>query len=201
MNRIDPLTDEEIGDALEIMKPSIERLGFLPNSQRIMAHKPELLSGINAMFKAISLQTEQSISPELKYLVGNAASLAAGCMYCVAHTGGIASQAGASEEKIAAIWDFEKSPLFSEAERCALRFAQAAASVPNMVSDEDFVELKEHYTDYQIVEMLSVIAVYGFFNRWNDTLATALEDAPKEFANQTIGSVGWNPGKHEYGRP
>ena len=197
MNRIDPLTDEQIGDALEIMKPSIERLGFLPNSQRIMAHKPELLSGINAMFKAISLQTEQSISSELKYLVGNAASLAAGCMYCVAHTGGIASQAGASENKIAAIWKFEKSPLFTEAERCALRFAQAAASVPNMVSDGDFVELKEHYTDYQVVEILSVISVYGFFNRWNDTLATALEDAPKEFANQTIGDVGWNPGKHE----
>ncbi len=197
MNRIDPLTDEQIGDALEIMQPSIERLGFLPNSQRIMAHKPELLSGINAMFKAISLQTEQSISSELKYLVGNAASLAAGCMYCVAHTGGIASQAGASENKIAAIWKFEKSPLFTEAERCALRFAQAAASVPNMVSDGDFVELKEHYTDYQVVEILSVISVYGFFNRWNDTLATALEDAPKEFANQTIGDVGWNPGKHE----
>ena len=197
MNRIEPLTDEEIGDALEIMKPSIERLGFLPNSQRIMAHKPELLGGINAMFKAISLQTEQSISPELKYLVGNAASLAAGCMYCVAHTGGIASQAGASENKIAAIWEFEKSPLFSEAERCALRFAQSAASVPNMVSDEDFVELKVYYTDYQIVEMLSVIAVYGFFNRWNDSLATTLEDAPKEFANQTISRVGWNPGKHE----
>ena len=197
MNRIDPLTDEQIGDVLEIMKPSIERLGFLPNSQRIMAHKPELLGGINAMFKAISLQTEQSISPELKYLVANAASLAAGCMYCVAHTGGIASHAGATENKIAAIWEFEKSPLFTEAERCALRFAQGAASVPNLVTDADFADLKKHYTDYQVVEMLSVIAMYGFFNRWNDTLATALEDAPKGFANQTIAGVGWDAGKHE----
>ena len=53
MSRIEPLTDEEMGESIDFLKPTIERLGFLPNSQRIMAHKPELLVGINELYKAI----------------------------------------------------------------------------------------------------------------------------------------------------
>ena len=78
----------------------------------------------------------------------------------------------------------------------ALRFAQAASSIPNMVTDEDFDALKEHYTDYQIVELLSIIGLYGFFNRWNDTFATPLEDGPRDFAENAIDNAGWTVGKH-----
>lgn len=196
MTRVKPLTDEEMGDSIGFLKPTIERLGFLPNSQRIMAHKPELLVGINELYKAIMHRTEESVSPGLLYLVGNASSLAAGCMYCVAHSGGAANHSGEEAAKIAAIHEFETSDLFTEAERVALRFAQAASSVPNMVTDEDFAALKEHYTDYQIVELLSIIGLYGFFNRWNDTFATPLEDGPKGFAEKTLGGMGWTAGKH-----
>ncbi|PPR09603.1 MAG: hypothetical protein CFH41_02304 [Alphaproteobacteria bacterium MarineAlpha11_Bin1] len=196
MSRIKPLTDEEMGDSIDFLRPTIEALGFLPNSQRIMARKPELLTGINELYKAIMHNTEKSLSPGLLYLVGNASSLAAGCMYCVAHSGGAASHSGEEAEKVAAIWEFETSDLFSESERVALRFAQAASSIPNMVTDEDFEALKEHYTDYQIVELLSIISLYGFFNRWNDTLATPLEEEPKAFAKATIGAKGWAVGKH-----
>ena len=196
MTRIKPLTDEEIGNSIDYLKPTIERLGFLPNSQRIMARKPELLIGINELYKAIMYRTEESVSPGLLYLVGNASSLAAGCMYCVAHSGGAANHSGEDAAKIAAIWEFETSDLFTEAERVALRFAQAASSIPNMVTDEDFDALKEHYTDYQIVELLSIIGLYGFFNRWNDTFATPLEDGPRDFAENAIGDAGWTVGKH-----
>ena len=196
MTRIKPLTDEEIGNSIDYLKPTIERLGFLPNSQRIMARKPELLIGINELYKAIMHRTEESVSPALLYLVGNASSLAAGCMYCVAHSGGAANHSGEDAAKIAAIWEFETSDLFTEAERVALRFAQAASSIPNMVTDEDFDALKEHYTDYQIVELLSIIGLYGFFNRWNDTFATPLEDGPRDFAENAIGDAGWTVGKH-----
>lgn len=197
MTRITPLTDEEMGESIDFLQPTIERLGFLPNSQRIMAHKPELLFGINELYKAIMHRTDSSLPPGLLYLVGNASSLAAGCMYCVAHSAGAAKHNDIEEEKLAAIWEFETSDLFSEAERSAIRFAQASSSVPNMVTDEDFDELKKHYTEYQIIEMLSIIGLYGFFNRWNDSLATPLEDGPKALAEKAIGKAGWVPGKHE----
>ena len=199
MTRIAPLNDAEMGDSIDFLKPTIERLGFLPNSQRIMAHKPELLIGINELYKAIMHRTEDSVSPGLLYMVGHASSLAAGCMYCVAHSGGAANHSGEDAEKIAAIWEFETSDLFSDAERAALRFAQAASSVPNMVTDADFAELKKHFTDYQIVELVSIIGLYGFFNRWNDTFATPLEDGPKAFAEKALEKTDWTAGKHAAG--
>lgn len=56
--------------------------------------------------------------------------------------------------------------------------------------------LSEHFTDRQVVEIVSVIALFGFLNRWNDTLATTLEDEPVAFAGNTLKSSGWEPGKH-----
>lgn len=199
MSHVTPLNDEEMGDALKFLQPTIKSLGFLPNSQRIMARKPELLEGINSLVKAILHKTDKSVSHGLLFLVGNAASLAAGCMYCVAHSGGAASDQGVEEKKLAAIWDFENSDLFSDAERAAIRFAQASATVPNMATSDDFVEMRKYYTDYQIIEMLSVISMYGFFNRWNDTLATGLEETPESFATKVLSQVGWEGGKHSKG--
>ena len=69
------------------------------------------------------------------------------------------------------------SPLYSAAERAALDLAVAAGAVPNAATDQMFLELRKHWTEEQIVEIVGVIAVFGF-NRWNDTLATPLEDEP-----------------------
>ena len=196
MSRVKPLSDAELGDLTEVFKPSVERLGFVPNSQRVMAYKPELLKAFSALGKAVNTQTEQSIPASLKYMISNASSLAAGCMYCIAHTGGGSARAGVDEEKVAAIWEFETSDKFTEAEKSALRFAQAASAVPNMATDADFADLRKHYTEYQIVEIVAVISMFGFLNRWNDTMATALEEEPIEFAARALKDTGWDGGKH-----
>ena len=196
MSRVRMLNDEELEPYNEIIAPTKKRLGFVPNSQRIMAHKPELVSAYNELGKAVMLQAEQSIPGDLKYMIANASSLAAGCEYCQAHTGGASNLRGVDGEKIAAIFEFETSELFSEAEKSALRFAQSASSVPNMAADEDFEDLRKHFTEYQIVEIVSVVSMFGFLNRWNDTLATPLEDEPIEFAEKHLAGNGWSAGKH-----
>ena len=196
MSRVKLLTDDELTDYNDIIELSVQRLGFLPNSQRVMAHKPELLKAYGELGKAVMNETEGSIPVALKYMIANAASMTAGCMYCIAHTGGATARKGTEEEKAAAIWEFETSDLFSEAERSALRFAQAAAAVPNLATDKDFADLRKHYTEYQIVEIVAVISMFGFLNRWNDTLATALEEEPIEFAEKNLTGAGWTQGKH-----
>jgi alkylhydroperoxidase family enzyme len=103
---------------------------------------------------------------------------------------------GVDEAKIAAIWDFERSPHFDEAERAALRFARDASVVPNAVTTERFAELRRHWDDGEIVEILAVVALFGFLNRWNDSMATDLEEVPAAFAGRTIGPHGWDAGKH-----
>lgn len=200
MSRVRPLTDEELGDLTKVFEPTIKRMGFVPNSQRVMAYKPELLKAFAELGRAVNMESEGSISASLKSMIANASSLAAGCMYCIAHTGSTTSRSGVEDQKIAALWEFETSDLFTEAERAALRFAQAASAVPNMVTDADFAELRKHYTDFQIVEIVAVISMFGFLNRWNDTMATALEEEPIEFAERAIREKGWDGGKHVTGR-
>lgn len=114
----------------------------------------------------------------------------------MAHNAGGSLQHGVGDEKLAAIWDYQTSPLFSAAERVALELAVAAAAQPNDVTDELFERVKQHWSENQIVEIVSVISFFGFMNRYNDTLATPLEDEPIAVAEQHIARQGWVLGKH-----
>ena len=53
---------------------------------------------------------------------------------------------------------------------------------PNAVTDADFEDLKQHFSDREAVEIVSVIALFGFLNRWSDTMGSQLEPLPQEFA-------------------
>lgn len=114
----------------------------------------------------------------------------------MAHTAGAALGLGIEDKKLEAVWEFRTHPLFSDAERAALEIAIAGAAQPNAVTDELFAELKRHWSEGQIVEIVAVIAMFGFMNRWNDTMATPLEDHPVEKAEKHITAHGWHIGKH-----
>ena len=98
--------------------------------------------------------------------------------------------------KLEAVWEFKTSPLYTAAERVALDFSIAAASQPNDVSDDLFEALKQHWSEGQIVEILAVVSLFGFMNRWNDSLATPLEEEPVEVGEKHLARHGWNAGKH-----
>jgi len=114
----------------------------------------------------------------------------------MAHTAGAALRLGIQDRKLEAVWEFRTSPLFDDKERVALEFAIAAAAQPNDVTDELFEKLKQHWTEGQIVEMAGVVAMFGFMNRWNDTMATPLEDEPVEVGEKHLAKSGWSVGKH-----
>jgi hypothetical protein len=67
---------------------------------------------------------------------------------------------------------------------------------PNAVIADHFARLRQHWTDDQIVEMLAAVCLYGFLNRWNDTMATELEEGPREVGERYLSRTGWNGGKH-----
>jgi alkylhydroperoxidase family enzyme len=108
----------------------------------------------------------------------------------------VATHRGVDESKIEALWDFETSGLFSAAEKAALRVARGAGLTPNAVTDEDMEDLRSHFTDDQVVEIVAVIANFGFLNRWNDTMATELERSPLAWAREHLAGRGWQVGKH-----
>jgi len=115
----------------------------------------------------------------------------------MAHTAGASLRLGVDEKKLEAVWEFRTSPLYTEAERVALEFAIAAASQPNDVTDELFARMKQHWSESQIVEIAGVVAYFGFMNRWNDTMATPLEEEPVEVGEKHLAKSGWSAGKHK----
>ena len=85
---------------------------------------------------------------------------------------------------------------FNDSERAALRFAFHSGQVPNAVTDSDTETLQKYFTDQEITSIISICSLFGYLNRWNDTVATKLEDHPKSFASDILGPQGWEPTKH-----
>lgn len=194
MSRIEPLERADLPEHEPTFAAVEKALGVLPNSTLTMARWPELMDAF-ARLNAVVMGTGR-VDGVLKQMVAATVSAAAGCSYCQAHTSHVAEKRGADEEKLAAVWEFETSPLFDEAERAALRVAQGAGCVPNAVTDEDVVELRRHFSDAEIVELVAVMANFGFLNRWNDTMSTELERSPLAWAQEHLSGAGWDAGAH-----
>lgn len=196
MAHLRPLDDEEIRDdaVLERFAHYQSSRGFVPNSIRTMARRPDIVKAFMALNQAILY--EGTVPTETKMLVSLASSMAAGCRYCQSHMANLSSIYEAPDDKIAAIWEFATSDLFSGAERAAIAVGISAGAVPNAVTAADFDELRRYYDESQIVEIVASAALFGYLNRWNDTMATTLEDLPVRVAERAIGSTGWSVGKH-----
>ena len=194
--RLKPLPPEHSPELKEQFEGMRKNLGFVPNSILIMQRKPRMAKAFAAMTASI-WDPDGEVDRGLKRLIAHVASRAAGCQYCMAHTVGGALHFGVEEQKVAAIWDYQTSPLFSAAERAALDLAVAGAAVPNAATDEMFIELKKYWSEEQIVEIVGVISMFGFLNRWNDTLATPLEHEPIEVGEKLLAGHGWSVGKHK----
>lgn len=170
-------------------------LGFVPNSVLIMQRRPKMVRAL-AQLAAAVWDPESSVDTGFKRLLAHFASRASGCQYCMAHTAGGALRLGVDEKKLDALWDYKTSALYSEAERLALDFALAAGAAPNEVSDEMFAAMRLHWSDDQMVEIVGVISLFGFMNRWNDTMATPLEAEPVEVGERFLAKRGWSHEKH-----
>jgi hypothetical protein len=73
MPRIDPLPRDQVGDLDTILARSESRMGFLPNSQLIMAHRPEILRAFAQLAAAVG-GPSATIDPQLRNLVSQMAS-------------------------------------------------------------------------------------------------------------------------------
>lgn len=196
MTRITPASQDKLDASRDLLAMAAASMGFEANSLKVMARNPALLQGFMALAAPL-LGPGALLDPGLRQMVAHIASAAAGCAYCQAHTAHIAEHNGASAEKLAALWEFETSDLFNAAERAALDLALAAGSVPNQSTEGHFEAVRAHFSEDEIVELVAVISLFGFLNRWNDTLATTLEDSPLAFAEAYLAPKGWDGERHK----
>lgn len=197
MPRLTPLERKDVPELADIFKRAEQGIGFVPTSFFLMARRPEILRAFSRLTREV-IGVPGLVPKDLKHLVAYVASRTAGCQYCSAHMGTAAADVtDVAPEKVAAAFEYETSDLFTAAEKAALRFAQAAASQPNMVDQADMDAMLAHFSEDQIVEITSVVCLFGWLNRWNDTMATTLEDRPRAFGEQNLADSGWTVGVHE----
>jgi uncharacterized peroxidase-related enzyme len=195
MPLVPPLPEDHNPDLVDLIQFFRGPLGVVPNSVLTMQRRPAIARAFTDLNKAV-METGGRVTSEQKRLIGYVASHAAGCHYCEAHTILAAERFGASPERLRDIWEYQKSPHFTEAERTAFDFALAAACVPNAVTPEIQQALRQHWSNDEIVEIVGVIALFGFLNRWNDSMATTLEDIGIESGSRNLDHTGWQRGKH-----
>ncbi len=195
MSLIDPIHTIEDAETKELVKFFNETLGFCPNSVLTMQKNPALAKAFINLNMAV-MENHGSLTSEFKRLIAFISSNTTGCRYCQAHTIRAAERYGASKERLDNIWNFEESDCFSDQEKVALKFTREASKVPVATTKELEEELKQHWSENDIIEIMSVIALFGYLNRWNDVMGTSLEEDAVESANQYLKDKGWDIGKH-----
>ena len=172
-----------------------ETLGFCPNSVLTMQRRPAISKAFINLNKAV-MANEGRVTSALKRMIAWVSSNATGCRYCQAHAIRAAERYGAEKEQLDNIWEYKTHAAFSKAERAALDFSLAASMVPNAMDAKIKETLLTYWDEGEIVEMLGVISLFGYLNRWNDSMGTSLEEDAIESGNQFLGKNGFEVGKH-----
>ena len=196
MQRISPAPQERFEEVADHMARWTKQKGYPPNSWLTMVRKPGVFRAYRNLHTAVMI--EQGELPKgLKFMIAEVVSMAAGDPYCAAHNAENAAHVGGVDiGKVEALAQFRASPLFSEAERAALELADAAGRCPPAVTERHFEELKKHYSEDAIVEIVAVLALLGWLNRWCMTFAPELEVDAAQFAEKHLAPSGWTPGVH-----
>ena len=181
MPHIVPLTKEETKEAMGDIEWLASATGFTANSMLTLSYRPEIARAVLGLIRAVVRNPDGCVPADLKWMVAHVCSLSNGCTYCSAHTFKNGADNGVSKAKLDAIWEFESSDIFSNAERAALRIAFTGGQCPSHASKEDMSELKNYFSDEQVVEIGAVIALFGFNNRWNALMQTDVEPEVTRF--------------------
>lgn len=174
-----------------------ETLGFTPNSLFTMMHRPRIARAFLEMNMSV-MENKGRVTSALKRQIAYLSSMTTGCRYCEAHAIRAAVRYGSEEDKLQNIWQYKSYPAFSDAERAAFDFAIAASSVPNAVDQQIADNLRNHWDDGEIVEITGVVALFGYLNRWNDSMGTQLENPAVDDGENYLAGHGWVVGKHKY---
>lgn len=196
MPLVKPLSSDHDKETKELAEFFNETLGFCPNSVLTMQHRPAISKAFINLNIAV-MANGGRVTSALKRMIAWVSSNATGCRYCQAHAIRAAERYGAEQEQLDNIWEYRTHPSFNEAERAALDFSLLASQIPNGVNDDIKKRLYEYWNEGEIVEILGVISLFGYLNRWNDSMGTTIENGAIKSGDQYLGKHGWEKGKHK----
>jgi len=169
MSRVSHVNRNEVGPNVAAIYDAVfAQRGNVPNMFRVMAHRPEIFSTMQAHFAAV-LNTG-SVSKRLKELIIVRTSQVNETPYCLASHTILARNLGWSDDQLRHLADWRQRDDFTPSEKAAIRLAETVTRDAHAVSNEQFAELRGYYSEGEVVELLCAIGLFNYFNRFNDAL-------------------------------
>ena len=178
--RLSGLSHNDASGTTKLVYEAADRfLGRTANLQRILAtHSPYLARWFGGLVAAVRQPDLGAVSePRLRGLACIKTSMVNACTYCTTHTSVFGQGLGMTDEELEALLDdsYKTSPLFSERDRAAIAWAEAMTNNTAQRNAEAWQNMKEHFSDPEIVEISMAAAMFNMINRLNDSFQTELE--------------------------
>ncbi len=145
------------------------RYGKVITPAKVWAYLPAASIGMAFAMYGIE-EVSKGLDPKIKRLANLRTAQMVGCPFCIDIISSISAKEGISDEQMAAVGDFERSPLFTAAERAALRYTEEVCRTPVNVPAPIFAELKRHFNPTQIAELTAQVALENLRSRFNRAL-------------------------------
>lgn len=152
-----------------VFKRQERRLGQRVIPMQVWGRTPILLRRFLALFRAFERRSSP-IPPVLRAIITVRVSQINHCAFCVDFNSARVLKHGDRSDQLADLAAFSDSPLFSEAEKAALTYAEAITHSDREVTDAIFASLKMHYDEDAIVELTGLIAFQNMSSKFNAAL-------------------------------
>ena len=165
--------DEIPEDAHETYQRFASEYGPFINQVKVFAHRPVAVRHIMGLL--LELKEEAILPKRYLEIALVVVSKLNECTYCVAHHTPRLIEQGlpvAAVENILA----DEIEGFEKVDYLVRDYAMQVTQKPQYMRDQIFADLKEHFSEEQIVELTLRTALCGFFNRFNDALQIGMED-------------------------
>ncbi|MEO1657289.1 MAG: hypothetical protein AAFR65_06165 [Pseudomonadota bacterium] len=164
-----------------------------------------------AKIEAYFSYNDRALSMEEKWPIFFVYQLSSGCGHCQVH--GSFGYFDAVEDdypydripaddfeklmaRIEGLFDFERSNLFTDAEKAAFRFARDAGKIPTRTTAAHIEELRRHYSDREIQEIMTILISGAWLASDMQSQLTVTDQLSMSWALKNLTRFGWNPGSH-----
>ena len=160
--------NEVTAETGDIYDRYMQQRGNVPNMFRTVAHRPEIFQTMIAHFEAV-LNTG-TLPLKLKELAIVRTSQLNHCGYCLASHSRICKKLGWDDDQLIHLADYAERADFTHAEKVALRLAEWMTRNEGPLTEEQWQQVREVYSEGEVVELMAAVGLFNYFNRFNNLL-------------------------------
>lgn len=171
LSGIAPLSKHEADPAVQPIFDKLTHVfGQMPSFFGVMARVPDALTHFLPLYSAVI--DKGSVEAKYKELAYLKTAQINGCEYCFRAHSASGKKNGVTEGQIKALNFFGRSSAFDAKEKAVLLYAERVTRGASGIRPAALQELKQYFTDDQIVELTLTVAIANFTNRFNDAMLT-----------------------------